>query len=476
MMQKNDSIKSSKSLSMVFSLIILGLSSLLLLASCQSGSKGFKTNLTKKRLPNGVQVLSFKDKSLPFFKVAVWSTKGYAYEPADALGVTALLSDLLIEGSENKSKKELVDAFSAIGSSFQSGVDADQIIFSAQSLTEDSVKLAELFTEVLTEPKFDNKAILNLKMKKSDQLKQVVDDPGSLTSVAFGQTLFKGHGYERISSGTLSSISKIGKADLVKRYEQIMKPGGLTVALIGSWIPSAEALVLSKLADLEKDEVAETNLSRVEVPESPRKTILFHKRDLKQANVNFGITAVPRASVDYEALKVGLFVLGGSFKSRLNKELRIKRGLTYGVGAGIDAMHDGGVIKISGSVRHDKVYEFITEAKKIMADVAKNGITKEELEKSKAIIRGQFPRGIETKEKEANQYFDLSSRGVSGEELYRYLDKVMNLSLDQVNDALRKYIIMGELNTVILGNKYNIPSKDLRRLRAQIKTYKAIRL
>jgi zinc protease len=446
------------------------------LVSCQSSQKTFKTNLSKKTLPNGVQVLSFKDKSLPFFKVVVRSDKGYAYEPSDALGVTALVSDLLIEGSEKKSKKELIDAFSALGSAFESGVSEDQVAFAAQSLTEDSVTLAELFTEVLTEPKFNNKAILDLKMKTSDQLKQLVDNPGSLSSVAFGQTMFKGHGYERISSGNLDSISKLRKTDLEKRYEQIMKPGGLSVALIGNWNPGAEALILSKLSDLEKDEVAEVSLSRIETPEAVRKTVWFHKKDLKQANVSFGVSAIGRDSVDYEALKVGLFVLGGSFKSRLNKELRIKRALTYGVGAGLDAMFDGGVIKISGSVRHDKVYEFISEAKKIMADVAKNGITKEELEKSKAIIRGQFPRGIETKEKEAAQYFDLLSRGVQGEELYKYLDKVMSLNLDQVNGALRKYIVMGKLNTVILGNKYNIPSKDLARLRAEVKTYKAIKL
>ena len=323
---------------------------------------------------------------------------------------------------------------------------------------------------------FNNKAILDLKMKTSDELKQLVDNPGALSLVAFGQTVFKGHGYERISSGSLNSISKLGKADIEKRYDQVMKPGDLSVAFIGNWQSGAEALILSKLSDLEKDEVAETSLNRVEVPESQMQTILFHKKDLKQANVNFGIPAISRDSVDYESLKVGLFVLGGSFKSRLNKELRIKRGLTYGVRAGLDAMYDGGVINISGSVRHDKVYEFITEAKKIMADVAKNGITQEELEKSKAIIRGQFPRGIETKEKEAAQYFDLMSRGVSGDELYKYLGKVMDLSLDQVNGALRKYIIMSKLNTVILGNKYNIPSNDLKKLRVDVKSYRAIKL
>jgi hypothetical protein len=82
------------------SFLLIGV--LFLISSCQSGQKSFKTNLAKKRLPNKIEVLSFKDKSLPFFKMIVWSSDGYTYEPSDALGVTNLMANLLIEGSENK--------------------------------------------------------------------------------------------------------------------------------------------------------------------------------------------------------------------------------------------------------------------------------------------------------------------------------------------------------------------------------------
>ena len=455
-------------------LSILALS--FLISSCQSSSKGFKSNLAEKKLPNGVRVLSFKDKSLPFFKVVVWTDRGYAYEPEDALGVTALMSDLLLEGSESSSKKKLVDAFSALGSSFQSSVDADQTVFAAQSLTEDSTKLVDLFSEVLLRPKFDNKSILNLKMKTVDELKQIVDNPNSLSTVAFKQTLYKGHGYSRLSSGTIQSVAAIRKSDIVGRHKQILKPSELTVALIGNWSPKAEALILSNLSDLESDDLSNSASNRVETLESAKKTLFFHKRDLKQADVAFGVSAISRDSSDYEALKIGLFVLGGSFKSRLNKELRIKRGLTYGVRAGLSAARDGGVIEISGSVRHNKIYEFISEAKKIMKAVAKEGITESELKKAKAIVSGQFPRGIETREKEAAQFLDLEARGVEGEELYRYLGKVQSLRLTEVNSALRKYVQMDTLNTIVLGNKYNVPAKDMKRLRADVKSYRAIRL
>lgn len=457
-------------------IMIVILSSFLFALGCQSGSKTFKTNLTKKTLPNKMQVLSFKDKSLPFFKVMLWSPEGSAYEPEDALGVTHLFSDLLIEGSEKKSKKELVDAFSALGSSFQAGVGADQVVFSAESLAEDSFNLSKLFTEVILKPKFENKSILNLKIKTSDQIKQIQDNPSSLAGVAFAQVMYPNHGYKRLSVGKLSTLSKIRRSEIVSRYQNVLNPEKIKIVLIGNWTDEAEEHLLSRFSDLETDSVVEKSLNRVAVSEKRKETVLFHKKDLKQANILFGLNGIARSSKDYEALKVGLFVLGGSFKSRLNQELRIKRGLTYGVRASVDAQYDGGLLRISGAVRHAKIFEFVSLSKKIIGQAALEGITKEELEKAKAIIRGQFPRGVETKEKEASLYLDLVSKGVEGEELYKYLGNVMNLSLNDVNEALRKHLILTKLNTVILANRYNIPKKDLRRLRAKNRDYTSIEL
>lgn len=451
------------------------LPALFLLSACQTGPKAFKTNLRKKKLLNGIEVLSFKDKSLPSFQVVLWSPKGSAYEPADEAGVTNLMANLLIEGSEEKPKEKLVEAFSELGSSFRASVGDDQVVFSAQSLTEDSVELIKVFTEVVLSPKFDNKSILNLKGKTSAELKRMSDNPGSLASLAFSQMMYQDHGYSKLSAGTLSSLPGLRRASVLKRYGQVMEPTGLKIAFIGNWLEDAESYMLSRFTDIEKP-IAETSLDRVEVPAKTREAIIYHKKDLQQANVAMGFSAIPRSSEDYEALKVGLFVLGGSFKSRLNQELRINRGLTYGVGAGAQAHYDGGVVKISGAVRHDKVYEFITEATKIIANTAAKGITQVELDKAKAIMRGQFPRGVETKEQEASTYLDLVSRGVEGEQLYVYLGRVLDLSLMEVNDALRKYLRMEKMNTMILANKFKIPAKDRKKLGLKSRDYTKIEL
>lgn len=443
--------------------------------SCQSGPKGFKTNLKKKSLPNGIEVLSFKDKSLPFFKVMVWSPAGSSYEPKDQGGVTNMASSMLIEGTDKLNKKALSQKFTDLGSSFSGVSGLDSTVFSSGGLTEDSFEIVKLFSEVVLSPKFENKSILDLKNKKMAQIKTMVDSPDSLGSLAFDQTMLKNHGYGRSSMGTLSSLPVLRRAEIVKRYEQIMDTKNLKIIFIGNWAANSEAYLLSRFTDLEK-EISDLEFDRVEISEKTKESVFFHKSDLQQANVYMGISAISRASEDYEALKIGLNVLGGSFKSRLNRELRIKRGLTYGVNAGLSAMEDGGLIKISGAVRHDKLYEFITEAKKIIVDTADNGITQEELDKTKAIVRGQFPRAVETKGQEASTYLSLVASGVRGEELYTYLNKVMSLKLVDVNDALRKHLIVNRLNLVVLGNKKKVSKKHVNKLKFKVKSYRQIKM
>ncbi len=454
-----------------FSLIV---ASTIFSFGCQTGSKAFQINLKKKSLQNGIEILSFKDQSLPSFQIIVWSPKGSAYEPGNQHGVTHLTANLLTEGSLKHTKKEISQKFTNLGASFTAAVTKDQTIFTVQGLKEDSLEIIKLFTEVILSPKFDNKAILNVKLKETAEIKSIPDNPKILTKIAFSQLMFQEHEYGKLAMGSLNSLPKLKHYEILKRYDQVMEARSLKIAFIGDWSEDAEIFMLSKFTDLEKG-MEDTKLNRVKIAEKTKESILFHKKDLQQANISMGFSTIDRTSEDYEALKVGLSVLGGSFKSRLNQELRIKSGLTYGVFARLQALQDGGVIHISGAVRHNKVLEFITKAKKIIAHTAANGVTKAELDKTKAIMKSQFLRNVETKEQEASLYLDLVSRGVKGETLYTHLNKIINLSLDDVNDALRKYLVMDHINILILANKYKIPETHRKRLKLLEKPYSKIK-
>lgn len=436
----------------------------LVLTSCQTSGEKIKSSLRMQTLPNGVELITSEDPTLPYFKLMLWTPYGYAYEYQEKQGLTSVLAQSIGRATESKSKEAVQALLSQAGASISANVLEDQTLFSAESLSKDSLKLSNIFFEALLKPKFLPKDIRDIKNKNLSALKSMEDDPSSLASYAYLKSLFKDHGYSRRALGDPKTLSSITVSDVQSRYEHIMNPKNIKVVMIGQWSPQVETEILTKLVDLEPSIGFSEDPIREIVPTGEALNRLVSKRGLKQAIVYLGLTSIPRSSAEYVALKTGLFVIGGSFKSRLNQKLRIEEGLTYGVSGGLDSHLDGGLISFSGSVRHDKIQAFVEGAKKILTDAATKGIRSGELERAKSMISGQYPKALETREKEALLYLDLTSKGLKGKELYSYLDEVKKLTLTQVNDVLRKRLYMPRVSLVVLGDQNKISEKTLRAL------------
>lgn len=446
------------------------------LLGCQSSQENDgtrKVSIPKRKYKNGLEFVSLKDNSLPYTRIILWSAYGSAHESSLKSGALNLASRVFVEGTKKKSKDDIAKAFAALGSAMHISPNRESTTFSAEALSEDSLKLAKLFTEVVLDSKLSNKSILNVKNKLLAEIQRLTDNPSSMAGLGFDQYMYPDHSYGQNSFGTKNTLSKLRKSDVQDSMGDLLVPSRLKLVLVGRWSADAEGHLLQAFADLEKPF---TELPQVLAP--PRvegQRVFFNKRGVKQAQVNIGISSVPRNDPSYIALKVGLHVLGGGLEGRLNQELRIKRGLTYGAYAGLDTAHKGGVLSVSGETRHGKIGEFVREAKKLLVAAGKDGITQEELNQAKAVIKGQFPRGIETKEKLINQYLSLEARGVSGEELFNYIPQVSKLKLAQVNKALRENLDPDYFNVFIYGD-YRKAKAHLGKEKYDLKRASAIRL
>ncbi len=431
---------------------IILLSALFCLVSCQSSEKRLmkKIAIPKQVYGSGVEFIPLRDNSLPYTRVYLWSSYGVAHESEKKQGALNLVTQLFSEGSKKKSKEEIAKEFAAIGANLSITPGAEQTLFTAESLTADSFKLAKLFAEVVLNPDMSNKSILNIKKKTISKIKKIQDDPQTMAAKAFKQTMYKNHPYSYSSLGLEKRIGLLRRAELQDTLKDLLTPSRLKVILVGNWTPDAEAHLMQTFSELDKSFAEEP---AVLAPANIRaQTLFFHKSGIKQANINMGINSIARSHKDYYALRAGLFILGGSFKSRLNEELRVSRGLTYGVSAYLSANKKGGLITISGATRHEKIDEFIVEAKKILKKTANEGITEEELKKAKVYFKSQFPASIETKEKLVGQFLSLEARGLSGEKVFEFIDEIDALTLDQVNKALKEHFSFDHLNIVIYGD------------------------
>jgi len=430
-------------------------------SGCQS--TGIKSSLNKKKLLNGVELLNFKDREYPNFHILVWSDESSSSEEASQTGVTSILGDYLKEGTTEHSKKEILERLSKIGSNVNSTASKEQFTVNANSLVEDSLELSKVISEIVLKPSFPKSALKNLKSKHLGYIKQINDSPSSLVDRLFTKQLFQNHPYAKLSLGEISTISKLKVEDVKKRYQEVINPSHLKVALIGNWLPEAETHIISEFSDLNKTETLPGQNLKVTVNEKAKERVFYSKKGLEQAQMKMGVTTIGRSSPDFLPLAVGLKVLGGSFKSLLGEELRLKKGLTYGVSAGLRPYSQGGLIIVSSAVRHDKLTEFVGLTEKLIADYIKRGISQVELDKMKALYAGEYPRSVETLEQEASLYLNYESLGLSGKDVYKFLNQIEKVTKDQVDGALRRQFDLNRLNLTVLGDSRKVKNfKDLK--------------
>ena len=434
-----------------------------IVVGCQS--TGIKSSLHKKKLLNGVELLNFKDKSYPNFYMVVWFNEGASSEDSTKSGITSILGDYLKEGSQKRSKKEILTALSKIGATTSVVTYQEQFYLSANSLVEDSMALSRLVTEIVLKPGFKKEALKNLKSKQMGYIKQINDSPSSLVDKLFTEQMFKNHPYFRLTLGNLKTVGSIGLSDVKKRYQNILNPSHIKIALIGNWSPEVERHVIAEFSNLEEKELS-ARTAKITVNEKSKERVFYSKKDLKQAQVKMGVTTVSRSNPDFLPLRLGLKVLGGSFKSLLNEELRVKRGLTYGVSAGVRPYSQGGLVIISSAVRHDKLIDFVNVTEEVIDNFVKRGINLEELNKMKALYTGEYPRSMETLEQEASLYLNYEALGFSGKEIYKFLNQIQKITKSQVDGALRRQLDLNRLNLTVLGDVRKV--KDFKKLNAKL--------
>jgi zinc protease len=157
--------------------------------------------------------------------------------------------------------------------------------------------------------------------------------------------------------------------------------------------------------------------------------------------------------------------LGGAFASRLNQRVRDDLGLTYGISSGFEARKFQGPFLMDTFTRNDKVGETIGASLEVYRTFVEKGLSEEELQASKSVIVGQFPRAVETMDALAYQMLLLRYYGIPDSYLTQFVKNVNALSLVEVNAAIKKYFRPDQLDIVVYGDSTSV-EKQLKKFGA----------
>ncbi|MBI2834153.1 MAG: insulinase family protein [Acidobacteria bacterium] len=407
----------------------------------------------KRALPNGLPVWIVEQHEVPVVQIDLLIKPGGSADPPGKFGLASMMADMLDEGAGSRSALEIADAVDSLGASLSSGSGLD---LTTVRLHVPVARLADalpIMADVALRPTFPDKELDRLRSERLTSLLQSRDDPASIASVAFPQIVFgKTHRYGVSTGGTSETLRGITVADLRQAHERTFHPKSATIVVVGDITADAILPQLESAFGGWKGAAAAAPTPVAAAPQlTRREVVLIDKPGAAQSQIVVGWVGVPRTTPDYFPLLVMNTVLGGSFTSRLNQNLRETHGYAYGASSTFDMRRSAGPFYASARVQTDKtgeaLKEFFIELNRIHEPVPAD-----ELTRAKNYLALSFPRRWETTTDIAFQLQTMFTYDLPENYFATYLERLQRVDAAEARRTAQTYIQPEKFAVLVVGD------------------------
>lgn len=407
-------------------------------------------NIEEWRTSAGSKVLFVETHELPMFDIQLTFAAGSSRD-GNKPGVALLTNAMLNEGVKGKDVTEIAKTFEGVGADFGNGSYRDMAIVSLRSLTEakKSQVALNLLTEVISAPTFPKSSFDRLKDQLLTGFEIDKKTPNKIMTKAFYDKLYGDHPYAHNIAGNPESVKEMTIKDLKSFYKKTYTARNLVIAIVGDLSKKQAEEIAEKISNsLPKGEV----LPVIASP-TPAKAGKYHTEfTSQQMHISMGELGVTRNDPDYVALSVGNQILGGgNLTSRLMKEVRERRGLTYGIYSGFSTMQVAGPFSIGLQTRAEMTEGSIGLIKEVVREYLAKGPTQQELDDTKREIAGNFPLVNASNSSIVGQLGSIGFYNLPLDYLEDYMSKVQALTVEQVKTAMNKHINVDDFIIVTVG-------------------------
>ena len=397
-----------------------------------------------------------QDTSLPYITYsATFANSGSFFDPSQKKGLSLLTSYMQDQGAGNLSSEELQEKLNYYGTEIDVQVGRENIELSLSGLSLHKKELWNLFLKVLFEPRFSKKELEILKKQLVESRLKSLDNPSFVISEAWMRELF-GNRYMSPKAGTLKSLKQISIEDIQDFYMENHRKASMLITVVGNYDSKFKKIIKKSLQPL-LSKKPNKNFASIKSRKSSHSMVIITNKDLVQSQIALGYVTQPYPiDSPKQAITLSLInsVLGGSrLDSKLMLNLRDKQGLTYGVYSHFLFSKKLGYFSISGSTRSEMTKTFLEAAIKVFTDLQKNGLTEQDLQTAKNLLKSQFVKNIETAEgrMEMLQYY-VFYLGLDRAFLHDYIRYIDQVSMEDVRAGLEKFVDSSKLQVVIYGN------------------------
>lgn len=409
--------------------------------------------------PGGIEAWLVEEHGIPILSLRAVFRDGAVLDPAGREGRAYMASGLLDEGAGAYDSLAFQGRLEdlAIHLRFDAGLDSFSV--NLKTLSENSEQAFEMLRLALTEPRFDAEPVERIRGQIQVQLARGAENPDRIASRNWFANAFPDHPYGRPLRGTPETLSNLTADDLRRFVAEQLTRDRLVIGVVGDIKPER----LGALLDSTFGPLPASGVERDIVYGAPQAKgrLIIVERDIPQSIALFGHAGLKRDDKDFYAASVMNYILGGSgFTARLTNEIRVKRGLAYGVYSYLSPMDYAALFMGRVATENSSVAESLDIIRAEFARMRDHGVSEQELIDAKTYLTGSFPLRLDSNGKIARLLVGIQLEDLGIDYIDRRNGYIEAVTIEDIRRVARRLLAPEDLQVVVVGKPTDLEATD----------------
>lgn len=406
----------------------------------------------EKTLANGLRVIVVAKPGLPLVAARLMLKTGAGADPKGRDGLAQLTASVLTKGTKTRSAEEIARGVEALGATMTADAGWDSTSINISVMSANLAKTLEYVSDVARNATFKQQELDRERARILDSLQVTLEQPDAVAALVAARLVYGDAPYGHNLEGLPSTLQKITRDDLVKFHRAYYRPDNAVLVFAGDvTAEDAFALAGKLFGGWSRARVPRASESAPAARATPRVVVI----DMPEAGNSAVVIAgrgIRRTDPEYSKAIVSNMVLGGGYSSRLNQEVRIKRGLSYGADSAFEARADAGPFTATAQTKHESAAELVQLMRSELDRMATTDVPPAELVPRKAAVIGNFAFSLETTSGIVNRMAVLALYGQPLSDINEYVPRMQAVTEEDVRRFAASHLQSNNFNVVVAGN------------------------
>jgi zinc protease len=424
----------------------------------------------EKTLTNGLRVIVVERTGLPLVSAALLIRSGSESDPPELSGLASFTAGLLTQGTETRSATQIAREVEALGATLKATAAWDTTEIALTTLSGEIEPALALLADVARHPKFAPEEIERLRRQTLDDLRLALEEPSTVAKAAARRVLLGDGLYAHPASGTPDSIKRL-RREQIAGFHASRYAGGQAILILAGNLTAETAFALAEknFGDWAAAAPQPAGSAESFTPAKGSRAVLIDLPNAGQAAVVVTLPGIARSDADYFSGEVANAVLGGGYTSRLNQEIRVKRGLSYGAASTLETLRAGGLCMARCQTKNISAAEVVTLMRGELGRLGSEPVPADFLASCEATLTGDFARELETNAGYVTALADLALHDLPLSTASEYAARIQKITADDVLAFAAKHFTPAGVSVIVAGRAKDIAA-PLRKLFPKLET------